>query len=1563
MTKHLEPTAVGAEEAEAALGPLRRCLEATRADAIEPADGLDDLGMAILAFVLGVDIVRVELQYTLAARPAATQAQTVTLFPQNPPPAVAAGLRRRGLIKRDCVRQPIFVLGITVADNGDGAAGRRARHVQPILLTPRSSAPGAEDVNAGWDAGLDVRGIRLLPWAGHAALGTAIAGTDRRVTPRPGHSGPRRTEASDSPTAPLSYARPPHLRPELLPPPAPAHPDEDQELPARPAGATTAARRRNNRARSVQAATMRLSDILLSPSVAALLLALPRRPDLLAALMGHNNAPLPSLADRRATAHLLHETLLLVCPPEQDNLPTLQRPSTLQTNAVIFFCCVLFPLLLGRRPQRQATALTGGPAARANRFLHSSESATKMLRELLNLDTSQAMERTPREASTDAPSVATEDWCVVDQLKNLSKRIGKIREQFNAGTESKAYATLTRAVAPPAPKVSPEDAHAHLQTLHPGCTNSGPSPLLATPFEAPPSTAAPEDPVAAQGGPSGDAPAPEQLEQQSAGPGRRPLGERLNDRPAFPSAELEAVLTDAFLLSALRGMPRGTAPGPFSPTTALLQELVRLGQTEPALKGLPERCCAFARQYAQGKVPRLVHELLSESTLLGIPKNDKGVRPIAMGDTWGKWGARCAIVAFRHRIREMFPTFQLGVMVDGGIEAAVLLHRLSLDMRPEDVTLLLDMKNAFNSVSREAVLRAVRKRAPHLLDLATRTLAHRSRLWLHESCRPRTGRTEDAFIWSTEGVRQGDALSPLLFSLVMEDALDELRAELGNDAVSALIIAFLDDVSIRAPYRVVRRILAVAKRIFANYGLTLNPTKCVIFETAQARAQINTFRRTTGLAGPRYQLGPEGSDAPELHATREEGYVLLGTPLGSDAFVMGKLRETIDGLRLDAEALQLLGHNVAEPLKALALTRSCFAHKIRHLARTVPPHLMTRAGEEFDELVADTVMGILREPDDVSVDPYVDPRYIRLARRRIFRAVYNGGLSIRSTAVAARAAYTAGILKALPLVADISSRVPTWRAILPLSAEATDGAINRLIQVAPCLEPALGARHWARWRTLAERSGHAVDVALSEGAQAHGSMAPDPGSGNGRTSPSSASVLVSMTAPQLVRAALARKLPKRVQHVLTTLEEAERDRLLDEELRRQAAEELASSRSAWRTSAPLSPALVYLQLQSCSGPGNEWILDSSRRRDRAGLPRQHVAFYHSDAPLEGTDVVTALRGHLLLPLGALYRDAQSRQGLPTHERREVDRVGRPQPPRCFCRARCDESRPRHLDFFGLHLMTRVVAAEYTVRHNEYVRALCALLRKAGLHASIETHPFRVIPDREDLLAEWGDEGAGTDVARVDRSKRLDLVVEQAPVDLLRKVDPALVSHLPAGQSSARVLIDTTFTHPGPFLSSSNRAVSAEALRNPDLIGDTEVARKRNKYLAASNRHGFVLLPYHCNVYGRLHPIASRFLDAVVDLVVLKTRALGSAGAHSMVDSTTSYKRALFRGLSIHMRRATVLGWQRSVRVANPRFRASTLASLLRDTPSPAADESNLSAATGSPNLPSSAGGPAVLPVA
>ena len=157
-----------------------------------------------------------------------------------------------------------------------------------------------------------------------------------------------------------------------------------------------------------------------------------------------------------------------------------------------------------------------------------------------------------------------------------------------------------------------------------------------------------------------------------------------------------------------------------------------------------------------------------------------------------------------------------------------------------------------------------------------------------------------------------------------------------------------------------------------------------------------------------------------------------------------------------------------------------------------------------------------------------------------------------------------------------------------------------------------------------------------------------------------------------------------------------------------------------------------------------------------------------------------------------------------------------------------------------------------------------------------------------------------------------------PVDILKGVDPSLVSHIAPGTITVRVLVDATFTHPGPFLATHNRREVEAALRDVDVIGDAAVKAKREKYLAAANAAGFVLLPYHCSVYGRLHPIASKFLDAIVRLVVLKQRSGAGIGVSNLVDDTTSFKRALLRGLSIHMRRATVNGLWHAVCAASPR---------------------------------------------
>ena len=78
------------------------------------------------------------------------------------------------------------------------------------------------------------------------------------------------------------------------------------------------------------------------------------------------------------------------------------------------------------------------------------------------------------------------------------------------------------------------------------------------------------------------------------------------------------------------------------------------------------------------------------------------------------------------------------------------------------------MRNAFNTIHRTAVLKAVAERLPQLLAFVNWAYSVPAELWVHG------GPDGHARLWSTTGVRQGDPLGPLLFSLGMQDVLNTL---------------------------------------------------------------------------------------------------------------------------------------------------------------------------------------------------------------------------------------------------------------------------------------------------------------------------------------------------------------------------------------------------------------------------------------------------------------------------------------------------------------------------------------------------------------------------------------------------------------------------------------------------------------------------------------------------------------------------------------------------------------------------------------------------------------------
>eukprot|EP00731_Ephydatia_muelleri_P022960 Em0015g543a len=132
------------------------------------------------------------------------------------------------------------------------------------------------------------------------------------------------------------------------------------------------------------------------------------------------------------------------------------------------------------------------------------------------------------------------------------------------------------------------------------------------------------------------------------------------------------------------------------------------------------------------------------------------------------------------------------------------------------VVLKVDLKNAFNMVSRQAVLNECGKHFPELLPWASWRYSQHPFLWHPLGC-----------LTSEQGVQQGDPLGPLLFSLVLNILVSDISSR--GDCSLNYHAWYLDDGALAGPGSSVYNILAMLQELGPPLGLHVNIHKCEVF--------------------------------------------------------------------------------------------------------------------------------------------------------------------------------------------------------------------------------------------------------------------------------------------------------------------------------------------------------------------------------------------------------------------------------------------------------------------------------------------------------------------------------------------------------------------------------------------------------------------------------------------------------------------------------------------------------------------------------------------------------------
>ena len=480
---------------------------------------------------------------------------------------------------------------------------------------------------------------------------------------------------------------------------------------------------------------------------------------------------------------------------------------------------------------------------------------------------------------------------------------------------------------------------------------------------------------------------------------KHPQEPRISD-PALPPPPSDTTpeqrnrveaITQAEIMQCITRFPHASAAGASGLSPTHLRELLHVPEAADE-NGLCAALAALVTQLARGNVPDAVAPWLAGAPLTPLRKRDNGVRPIAVGETIRRITSSILMNRVRDTAHSYLGPHQVGVATRAGCEAILHATHDLVDTHGDDdsfALLQIDLRNAFNEVSRQAFLHEVAGSFPQLLPWCTLCYGagQHAHLW-----------TRTFQLQSVHGVQQGDPLGPLLFALALKPLIDHLRASMPKWQAEAdaraptadtqkqhcMLSFYMDDGVLIARHHVLLRAFEYINSAAAHKrGLFLG-TKCEVWWPAAPHSDTRDMydRSITQRLG-------------------EPGTMLLRAPIGSIEYMQAQVCASVHAKARTIDALKELPDAHA----AFTILRSCFGTcQMNYLLRAVPSTATLRGAGEFDELVASAVRALAAGPitNDVMSELRLPVR-VHNSKRPHF------GAGLTSAVTVAPAAYLASI--------------------------------------------------------------------------------------------------------------------------------------------------------------------------------------------------------------------------------------------------------------------------------------------------------------------------------------------------------------------------------------------------------------------------------------------------------------------------------------------------------------------------------------------------------------------------
>ena len=307
-----------------------------------------------------------------------------------------------------------------------------------------------------------------------------------------------------------------------------------------------------------------------------------------------------------------------------------------------------------------------------------------------------------------------------------------------------------------------------------------------------------------------------------------------------------------------------------------------------------------------------------------------------MGNTLRRLSAKCAgTIAKSNRCVE-YGKVQLCYGTQRGAQAAAHATRLYVrqEHSPDQILLKIDMKNASNSISRDALLATVFAKNPLIYNYTEAAYAKPSFLFYR-----------DKIILSDEGAQQGDPEGPPLFSDTINDTIRSLCSKLN--------LWYLDDGNLAGTVEDVLNDYTTLRSAFLAMRLEVNPRKCeLVFLGCPLKK--NGGVRPIDVGGTVRRLPAKCASKIVCHTLAKYFSPLqmgVGRPNGAEAAVHAA-RSFLSAAKDDDVLIKLDFENALSTLRRDAITES-----ILQLAPDFNPFFLTSNKAHSSLVYGDYVIG------------------------------------------------------------------------------------------------------------------------------------------------------------------------------------------------------------------------------------------------------------------------------------------------------------------------------------------------------------------------------------------------------------------------------------------------------------------------------------------------------------------------------------------------------------------------------------------------------------------------------